>query len=261
MCSTPPARNDGGQVCAFAASVYDRFMQDQTSRALAAKDVLYEDNHLLVVNKAAGLLTQAAQSGDDCLLERAREYVRVRYNKPGKAFMGLVHRLDRNVSGVVVLARTSKAASRLSQAFAKRLVDKRYLALVVGRAADSAELRDVLAPKAQGRGVERSREGKEALLRYTCIARSGGVSLLEVVLMTGRKHQIRAQLAFSGLPLVGDPLYGTASRSLRRPALHASWLSLEHPVRKESCSFHAPLPLALKSHLQSLGISPDVKLF
>ena len=132
-------RTSHTRACVIVGSVYGELMTTHTHVPLEPSAVIYEDNHLLVVNKAAGLLTQASEAGEDCLLERAREYIRVRYDKPGKAFMGLVHRLDRNVSGVVVLARTSKAASRLSKAFAKRSVDKRYLALVEGRAAEVAE--------------------------------------------------------------------------------------------------------------------------
>ena len=215
---------------------------DKAIHALGDVQILFEDNHLLALNKPSGLLTQSAVAGDDNLVDRAREYLRIRYNKPGNVFVGLVHRLDRNVSGVVLLARTSKAAGRLSRAFADRKVDKRYLAVVEGEAAMEAELRDKIAPRAQGRGVERRSDGKQAVLRYRRLGVLAGRSLLEVILMTGRKHQIRAQLAWAGLPLVGDPLYGSRSKTLARPALHAQSLTLEHPVGKSELKLIAGLP-------------------
>ena len=215
--------------------------------------VVYEDNHLLVVEKPAGLLTQAAQAGDDCLLERSRDYIRVKYAKPGNVFMGLVHRLDRNVSGLVLLARTSKAASRMSRSFARREVDKRYIALVVGQPCERAELHDRLAPRPGRRGVESHPEGKEARLRYRRISQTADHAALEVELFTGRKHQIRAQLAINGFPILGDPLYGTPLTSLRRPALHAHRLGFEHPVRKVPMDFSAPLSPEISVSARALG--------
>ncbi len=135
--------------------------------------VLHEDNHVLVINKPAGLLTQAAQAGDENCLDLARAYIRERYDKKGQVYLGLVHRLDRNVSGAVVFARTSKAASRLSRAFAERRVAKHYLAVVEGKALDEASLEHRLGPRAEGRGVCERDDGKDARLRYRCLARSG----------------------------------------------------------------------------------------
>ncbi len=192
--------------------------------------VLHEDNHVLAVSKPAGLLTQAAQAGDENCLDLARDYIRERYDKKGQVYLGLVHRLDRNVSGAVLFARTSKAASRLSRSFAQRTVAKHYLAVVEGSASESDVLEHRLGPRSEGRGVCERPDGKDARLRYRCLGRSGGRSWLEVRLETGRKHQIRAQLALAGLPLVGDPLYGSRARAIGRPALHSWWLELPHPI-------------------------------
>jgi len=234
-------------------------MTDAAHQVLGDLGILHEDNHLLVVDKPAGLLSQAAEAGDDCVVERAREYLRIRYHKPGRAFVGLVHRLDRNVSGVLVLAKTSKAAARLSRAFAERDVDKRYLAIVMGHPEEGGELVDRLSPREGQRGVRRDPEGKEARLAYQRLDQAPGHALLQVTLLTGRKHQIRAQLAWAGHPVFGDPLYGEANRALRRPALHARRLGLEHPVRREPMVFISELPTALRTLATSLGLrgEPD----
>lgn len=220
---------------------------------------LHEDNHVLAINKPTGLLTQSAQAGDENCLDLAREYIRERYDKPGRVYLGLVHRLDRNVSGVVVFARTSKAASRLSRSFAERRVEKHYLAVVEGEALEEACLQHRLGPRAEGRGVCQRPDGKEARLRYRCLARSGGRSWLEVRLETGRKHQIRAQLSLAGLPLVGDPLYGTPERSVGRPALHSWWLALQHPIgERGELVMTAPVPSDLLKLVSQAGWSvPD----
>lgn len=204
--------------------------------------VLYEDNHLLGVLKPAGLLSQSAEAGDDNLVDRARAYLKRRYDKPGNVYVGLVHRLDRNVSGVVVLARTSKAASRLARAFAARAVEKRYLAVVEGNAPPEGQLRDRLGPRDGERGVSRQPEGKEAVLTFRRLAFLDGRSLLEILPVTGRKHQIRAQLALTDLPIVGDPLYGRRARVIGRPALHGASIELAHPTRSEVIRIEAPVP-------------------
>lgn len=225
--------------------------------------VVYEDNHLLALAKPAGLLTQAARAGDDNLVDRARAYLKWRYDKPGNVFVGLVHRLDRNVSGVCLLARTSKAASRLSAAFAGRRVRKGYLAVVWGEAPAEATLEDRLAPRAARRpgerGVERSPTGKVARLAFRRLGFAGGRSALAVALFTGRKHQVRAQLAGVGLPLVGDPLYGRPETRgpLRRPALHAARLVVEHPVRRTALVLEAPVPADLRAAFRGPALSED----
>lgn len=200
-------------------------------------DVLHEDNHLLVVNKPAGLLTQGDRSGDPTLLEAARDYLRVKYAKPGNVYVGMVHRLDRNVSGVVVLARTSKAAGRLGGQFRDGTVTKIYWAVVHGVPDPaSGELRSWLAGEGDRRGVTRAAAepfagAKEALLRYHVGDSARDRALVEVRPVTGRRHQIRAQFALAGHPLLGDVKYGAPERfSGHRIALHAYRLEIAHPV-------------------------------
>ncbi|MFT7582897.1 MAG: 23S rRNA pseudouridine1911/1915/1917 synthase [Myxococcota bacterium] len=222
----------------------------------AGLDVLYEDNHLLAVHKPAGLLSQAGVQGDDTVVERVREYLRATYNKPGNVYVGLVHRLDRNVSGVMLLARTSKAASRLSDAFRRRDVDKRYLAVVEGQAPPTGQLvHHLLKTDDHGvRVVDTARDGAQrAELHFTRLASSPRHALLEVELITGRKHQVRAQLAAHGLPLVGDIRYGVSDR-VGRPALHARTLTLTHPVKKTPLALVAPVPADLRGLLERLRL-------
>lgn len=218
--------------------------------------ILYEDNHLLVVDKPAGLLTQPARAGDDSLLERARASVKARHDKPGNVFLGLVHRLDRNVGGVVVFARTSKAASRLAEAFRARRVTKSYLAVVEGVTAPTMALEHRLLERDGGVvvGAEGATEGKLARLDFERLAACPEASLVRVALHTGRKHQIRAQLAAAGHPIVGDPRYGHRSARINRPALHAERLGVPHPVGGAPLEFTAPPPADLRALLGQLGL-------
>lgn len=219
-------------------------------------EVLYEDNHLLVVVKPAGVLTQGDETGDASLLELCREYIRVKYEKPGEVFLGLVHRLDRPVSGVICFARTSKAASRLCEQFRSRSLDKIYYTVVEGRMpAREGELRHWLT---NGGGTRRKtsasaeqKEGaKEGRLLYRVLEESARRQLLEITLLTGYKHQIRTQLSRTGCPVVGDYKYDNRKPPAkcepllggRAIALHARELVLEHPTRQEELSFTAPLP-------------------
>lgn len=211
--------------------------------------IIHEDNHLLVVNKPAGLLVQADRSGDTTLNDEAKFYLREKYQKPGNVYLGLVHRLDRNVSGVVVLARTSKAAARLSASFRDKIVQKTYRAVVTGTPANPAgELKAWLGAKGDTRGVTRASNdsfdgGRESLLNYRVLETEGKFSLLEICPITGRRHQIRAQLALVGCPLVGDVKYGSKVRlAHHRIALHAYKLEFNHPVGAALVSFEAPVP-------------------
>ncbi len=214
-----------------------------------ALTVLFEDNHLLVVDKPAGLLVQADQAGAPNLVDTARHYLKVKYDKPGNVFVGLVHRLDRNVSGVVLLARTSKAASRLAAQFREKSVTKIYQAVVSGCPDPSqGRLCHWLAARGDSRGVTRaSREpfdqARESVLEYRVVEGDSRGSLLEVQPITGRRHQIRAQLALAGHPLLGDLKYG-APRGLpdHRVALHAWKLGIAHPVNRESLEFQVEPP-------------------
>jgi len=207
--------------------------------------ILYEDNHLLVLNKPGGLLVQRDRTGDETLLDQAKQYLKVKYHKPGNVFLALVHRLDRVSSGVLVLARTSKAAARLSAAFRERRVAKFYLVAVEGRVRKSEGLlEDHLSWDEKRRKAKVHPTGQRARLRYRLLRRVGDLSLLLVRLETGRKHQIRAQFAHRGHPVVGDWKYGSRKKVFggRAILLHAWSLVLPHPTRSEEMRFTAPLP-------------------
>lgn len=213
--------------------------------------VLYEDNHLLVVNKPAGLTTQGADEGEDSLVMRAKEYVKQKYNKPGNVFIGVVSRLDSLVTGVVVLARTSKAAARLSEVFRERTSKKLYWAVVGGRVSSSAELVDwVVKDDRAHRMVITSKTSpgaQEARMNYRLLERlPEGRSLLEIELVTGRKHQIRLQLSHHGLPILGDYKYGSDERFAAGIALHSRFLQIPHPTQSQELKFLAPLPNSWK---------------
>ena len=208
--------------------------------------VIYEDNHLLAVYKPSGLLVQGDRTGDVCLLDLGKRWLKARYHKPGKVFLAMVHRLDRPVAGVVLFARTSKAAGRLSRQFRERSVDKHYLAVVGGsvsgdadRLIDHIERRDRLS-----RVVPTPTDGsQEARLGYTVLGRDSGKSLLKVSLETGRRHQIRIQLAHMGHPILGDLRYGAETPLPERQiALLAHHLMVEHPTRGDRLLFSSPIP-------------------
>ena len=212
-------------------------------------DVLYTDNHLLVVVKPAGVLSQADRTGDDDLLTLGKRYIKQEFSKPGKVFLGLVHRLDRPVSGVMVFVRTSKAADRLSRAFRERAVEKRYVAIVEGRLTGSGEREDWLVKEdGRVRTVEATHpKARRAALRWKSLGVEDGRSLVEVDLLTGRPHQVRIQLAALGHPILGDLRYGARNEfDGRNLALHAYSLGFEHPVRKEPMRFAAMPPATWK---------------
>ncbi|HWR23245.1 MAG TPA: pseudouridine synthase [Feifaniaceae bacterium] len=206
-------------------------------------EILYEDNHLLVVVKPPNLPVQADSSGDDDLLSILKRYVKEKYEKPGDAYLGLCHRLDRPVGGVMVFARTSKAASRLAEQFKGRGAKKRYAAVVEGNAPQSGALVSYLRETEGVKRVEALSSpapgAKEAKLSFIKLAEQGGYSLLDIELLTGRKHQIRAQLAAAGYPIRSDQRYHP-SPARGQIALWAYELSLEHPTRKERMRFFAP---------------------
>ena len=204
---------------------------------------VYEDNHLLVVNKPAGLLVQGDHTKDPTLLDLGKEYLKEKYNKPGNVYLGLVHRLDRPVSGLVILARTSKAASRISESIRKGAFAKTYTALAEGHPPNQAEWRDHLVRDEQHSRVAGPREtGKEAILRMRTIERDKKQQCvrLEIDLITGRHHQIRVQCASRNFPLLGDFRYGSKRKfGDREIALHATEVTLMHPTTKESMTFRS----------------------
>lgn len=212
---------------------------------MSAPEVLYLDNHLLVVVKPAGMLAQGDATGDASLLDWGKAFLKRKFDKPGNVFLGLVHRLDRPASGVMVLARTSKAAARLAEQFRRRSPEKSYLALAEGRLAGDGACEDFLVKEdRQVRVVPADYpRAKRAVLRWRAVAHRDGLTLLDIDLETGRAHQIRVQLASRGYPLLGDFRYG-ARRELdgRNLALHAYRLTVEHPTRREPLAFSAPPP-------------------
>jgi 23S rRNA pseudouridine1911/1915/1917 synthase len=193
------------------------------------------------------LLSQGDETGEANLLDLSKTWIKSRYHKPGQVFLGLVHRLDRPVAGVMLFARTSKAAARLSDQIRQRRPRKAYLAVVEGRPA-AAEGRLVHCLERRERTVRIVSHptplSREARLAYRVRESEGGRSLVEIELETGRKHQIRLQLAHAGCPIVGDVRYGAPSPLPSRPiALFARQLVLEHPTRGEALTFTAPLPI------------------
>ena len=207
--------------------------------------VLYEDNHLLAVVKPPNLPVQADSSGDPDLLSILKGYIGNKYQKPGNVYLGLVHRLDRPVGGVMVFARTSKAAARLSAAFAAHTQDKRYLAVLQGTMPGEMTLEDALLKDGRTgmvRVVAPDTPGaKAARLSTRPLSAREGLTLAEVTLYTGRAHQIRVQHAHAGFPLWGDARYG-GGRPGQQIALWAASLAVEHPTRHETMRFSAPPP-------------------
>lgn len=209
--------------------------------------IIYEDNHLIAVNKRPGDLVQGDKTGDEPLSEILKVYLKNKYDKPGNVYLGVVHRLDRPTSGVVLFAKTSKALSRLNRIFAERKSKKIYWAIVKKPAEDRGELVHYLKrnPK-QNKSVAHKNEvpdSKKAILSYRVLKHFDKYALLEIILKTGRHHQIRAQLAAMGCPIKGDLKYGfPRSNSEGGIHLHARELKLEHPVRREEIKFVADPP-------------------
>lgn len=211
-------------------------------------DVLYEDNHLIIVNKAPSEIVQGDKTGDKPLSELIKEYLKEKYHKPGNVFCGVTHRLDRPTSGVVVFAKTSKALSRLNEMFRNGEVDKTYWAIVKNRPPKDEDtlihylIKNEKTNKSTAYDSEKPNT-KKAILHYKLIAVSQKYFLLEVDLETGRHHQIRCQLAKIGCPIKGDLKYG-AERS--NPdgsiSLHARTISFVHPVSKQQIHVVAPVP-------------------
>lgn len=209
--------------------------------------ILYEDNHLLVVVKPPNVPVQEDISGAMDLLSILKKDIKIKYNKPGNVFLGLVHRLDRNVGGVMVFAKTSKAASRLSAQIRERKMGKTYLCVVKG-CPDiiSGRLKDYLLKNTRTNTVSvvsaNVPGAKEALLDYEVLEQTQGLSLIKVRLHTGRSHQIRVQMANNGTPLYGDIKYGFKGDRTQSLALWSYELEIEHPTKKEGMKFSCSPP-------------------
>ncbi|MBQ8158938.1 MAG: RNA pseudouridine synthase [Prevotella sp.] len=214
-------------------------------------EVVYEDNHIIIVNKQSGEIVQGDKTGDRPLSDIVKDYIKEKYQKPGEVFLGVVHRLDRPVSGLVVFARTSKALTRLNKMFAEGEVHKTYWAIVPkspkleGDGFNTLEhwlVRNEKQNKSYAYNQEKP-NSKKAILKYRAIGHSDNYTLLEVNLMTGRHHQIRCQLAAMGSPIKGDLKYGAPrSNPDGSISLHSHRVEFVHPVSKELISIEAPVP-------------------
>ncbi|MBP8066976.1 MAG: RluA family pseudouridine synthase [Pedobacter sp.] len=212
-------------------------------------DILYEDNHLIAINKRSGDIVQVDETGDEPLDEKVKKYIAQKYNKPNGAFLGVVHRLDRPVSGVILFAKTSKALERMNAIFKNREVRKTYFAVVRNKPAmpegnlvhwliKNPQKNIVTAYNKEVTGSQRSE------LDYKLIGELGGFYLIQVNPLTGRSHQIRVQLSTMNCPIVGDNKYGYPRGSRKGSiCLHARRLEFIHPVQKESITIFAPLPV------------------
>lgn len=210
--------------------------------------VVYEDNHIIIVYKQSGEIVQGDKTGDKPLSDTVKEWIKMRYNKPGNVFLGVVHRLDRPVAGLVMFGKTSKATSRLNAMFREGQVHKTYWAIVSGTPkADEATLDNWLVRnEKQNKSYAYDHEvpnSKHALLRYKVIARSDNYTLLAVDLLTGRHHQIRCQLAHAGMPIKGDLKYGARrSNPDGSISLLSHRMSFVHPVSKKTIDITSPVP-------------------
>ena len=200
-------------------------------------NVLYEDNHIIVVVKPYNVLSQGDSTGDISIMDMVKAYIKEKYHKPGNVYLGLVHRLDRPVGGIMVFARSSKAAARLTKAFNEHKITKKYLAIVNGKMEnDRDELVDKIEKLPDGNSVV-SNNGKEAILDYEVLEynKENDCSLVSITLKTGRHHQIRVQFASRGHYLLGDQRYGVLDN--KQISLFSYYLSFEHPVTHEILEF------------------------
>ncbi len=211
-----------------------------------ADRILFEDNHLLIVNKLPSEIVQGDKTGDVALIDEVKQYLKMKYNKAGNVFAGLVHRIDRPVSGAVIFAKTSKALTRMTVMMKDRELQKSYLAIVRGKPTKTNDRLEHFLIKNESKNksfvVDAERSGaKKAILDYVVIGHSVSYTLLEITLHTGRHHQIRAQLSAIGMPILGDLKYGD-KRSLPDAsiALHALRLHFVHPVTDNEITIVAP---------------------
>ena len=209
-------------------------------------EVIFEDNHLIAVNKKSGEIVQGDKTGDEPLSERVKKYLKVKYNKPGNVFLGTIHRIDRPTSGIVIFAKTSKALSRMNEKFRQNKISKTYLAIVKNRLPKKNDLLEHYLLKNQKKNksfLSTEEKGKLSILEYNFLNNLNNYFLYEIFPKTGRHHQIRVQLSNMGSPIKGDLKYG-AKRSNPNGGinLHAKKIDFNHPVTKENVSIEANCP-------------------
>lgn len=205
-------------------------------------NVVYEDNHIIVVEKPVNIPVQADDSKDLDFLSMIKKYIKDKYNKPGNVYVGLVHRLDRPVGGIMVFAKTSKAASRLSEQVRLNKIKKVYHAVIEGKPLKEGRLEDYLLKDSKTNTTKVNKSGKLSILDYKLISTVENLSLVKVFLKTGRSHQIRVQFSSRNLPLYGDQRYNKNAKVGQQIALYATSLSFEHPTTKENLTFELDLP-------------------
>ena len=205
-------------------------------------NILYEDNHIIVVEKKINIPVQEDESKDEDLLTIIKEYIKEKYNKPGNVYLGLVHRLDRPVGGVMVFAKTSKAASRLSEQIRTNKIHKKYYAVVEGKLPKEGTLKDKLLKDTKRNIVTVNSKGKDSELSYKLVNTKDNLNLVDIDLKTGRSHQIRVQFSSRNNPLFGDQKYNKNAKVGQQIALFAYSLSFYHPTTKELMTFNLDLP-------------------
>jgi 23S rRNA pseudouridine1911/1915/1917 synthase len=205
-------------------------------------NILYEDNHIIVVEKKINIPVQEDDSKDEDLLTIIKKYIKDKYNKPGNVYLGLVHRLDRPVGGVMVFAKTSKAASRLSDQVRTHQISKKYYAIVEGKLNKEGTLKDKLLKDTKTNIVRVDKNGKDSELSYKLVDTKDNLNLVDIDLKTGRSHQIRVQFSSRNNPLYGDQKYNKGAKVGEQIALFAYSLSFYHPTTKELMKFELPLP-------------------
>ena len=205
-------------------------------------NIIYEDNHLLVVEKPINIPVQEDSSKDLDFLTLLKDFIKKRDNKPGNVFLGLIHRLDRPVGGIMVFAKTSKCASRLSEQVRNRTLKKTYFAIVEGKVEEKATLVDKLLKDTKNNIVRVDKNGKESILDYELIDYKDKLSLVKINLKTGRSHQIRVQFSSRGHALYGDQKYNSNSKVGEQIALFANSITFNHPITKEELTFELDLP-------------------
>ncbi len=205
-------------------------------------NIIYEDNHLLVVEKQINIPVQADDSKDIDFLTMLKDYIKKRDNKPGNVYLGLVHRLDRPVGGIMVFAKTSKCASRLSEQIRTKVFKKTYYAVVENKIEPEGKLIDKLLKDTKRNIVRVDDKGKLAILEYKLISYKDNLSLIKINLETGRSHQIRVQFSSRGYPLYGDQRYNKNAKVGEQIALFSNSITFNHPITKERLSFEINLP-------------------